>query len=163
MKFRGKAISGTSLLMMLGVVFFATVLVSAIVISSIALQFGPTTVTDPGNIVLTKGTEPGAIYAGNPAEYTFTAKVPQAMTGAFLTITVTEAETIVDGDITSIKVVYDGGEETELTVGTVADGKITATHMIGDQAASDAVPCTVTIVYANAGTYTVSAVLSGTV
>ena len=149
--------------MMLGVVFFATVLVSAIVISSIALQFGPTTVTDPGSIVLTEGTAPDAIYTGNPAEYTFTAKVPQAMTGAFLTITVTKAETIVDGDITSIKVAYGEGAEKELTVGDVAEGKITATHMIGDQVANDAVPCTVTIVYANAGTYTVGAVLSGTV
>lgn len=85
------------------------------------------------------------------------------MTEAYLTINVTEADTIVDGDITSITVAYDGGEAKELTVGSVVDGKISAIHTIGAQAVNPTLACTVTIVYAQPGTYSVSVTLYGTV
>ena len=111
MKFRGKAVTGTSLLMMLGVVCFATIIVSAVLISSNSLTFTNTTVTDPGQISLTPTVTPGNINLGNNAVYEFNANVPIALTDVVVTIDIAEAG-IIAGDVTSATISYDGGAAT---------------------------------------------------
>lgn len=162
MKYKGKAISGTSLLTILGVVCFASVIVSAVLITSGTLTFAGTTVTTPGNIALTdSGSDTTSVLAGNSAVYNFNANVGQAVTGA--TITVTIAKTGISlADITSAKLTYDVGSATDLSSLTDNGDTVTGTYTVGVQAVDATLPCIITIVYAAAGTYVVSAAMSGT-
>jgi hypothetical protein len=162
MKFRGKALSGTSLLTILGVLCFATVIVSAVVISSNTLIFASTTVTSPGTVQLSQTATPGPIIVGNNADYNFTANVPNSMTDAVLTVHIAMSG-ISTSDVTSATLTYDnGGTPTVLTL-TDNGNDLSGTYNVGSQSADGSIPCVLVIVYATAGTYTVSATLTGTV
>jgi hypothetical protein len=162
MKFHGKAISGTSLLTILGALCFATVIVSAVVITSNTLVFANTSVSSPGTIQLTQSGTPGPILVGNQANYSFTANVPNTLSAAVLTVHIAKGS-ISTFDVTSANVTYGvAGVPVTLTL-TDNGNDLSGTYNVGSQAPDGSIPCVITIIYANAGTYTVSATLSGTV
>jgi hypothetical protein len=158
MKYKGKAISASSLLTILGVVCFATVIVAAAVLTSGMINFASTTVN--GSIGMTTGSAPGAVNTGVAAVYGFNATVPDDMTGTVLTVQITGTG-LVAGDITSITLNYNGTIQS--LVGPVSTSNtLTWTYTVGAQIDA-VVPIIVTVVYATAGTYTVGAQLVGTV
>lgn len=160
MKFRGKAISGTSLLTILGVLCFATVIVSAVVITSNTLSFPSTTVNSPGSIALTQTTAPGTIILGNDAVYEFNANVQNSLTGAVATVDIQKSG-IAPSDITSASFQYNSGSVVSITFTAGAADHITASYTIGSQAVDATIPCIVTIHYATAGSYAVSVTVTG--
>jgi hypothetical protein len=160
MKFHGKAISGTSLLTILGVLCFATVIVSAVVINSNTLTFTDTEVASPGSIALSATQTPSTIVLGNDAVYKFNANVPNALSGVVATVDI-EASGITTDAITSATFQYDGGSITGLTFAPGATDHITASYSAGSQVIDSTVPCIVTIHYAEAGSYSVTVTMSG--
>jgi hypothetical protein len=159
MRLKGKAITGTSLLMMLGVVCFATILVSAIALTSNTLQFTSTTVTE-GSITLSSTSTPGEILVGNAAPYGFNAVVNNDLTVASISVDIASVG-ISQSNITSATISYDGAGAVALTFGSNPSGHLVYSYSVGTQTAAT-VPVVVTITYALAGTYSVSATMTGT-
>lgn len=159
MKYKGTKISGSSILTILGVVCFATVLVAAAVLTSGMVNFAPTTVN--GSFTMTAGTDPGAVNVGAPAAYPFSAVVSQAMTDTVLTVQIAKTG-IVASDITSITLTYKSVTQTLTPVGSPPANTLQWTYTVGAQAAETAA-IVVTVTYATAGTFTVGAQLAGTV
>jgi hypothetical protein len=161
MKFHGKAISGTSLLTILGVLCFATVIVAAVSITSNTLTFANTSVSNPGTVTLTQTSTPGTIVLGNPAVYGFNANVQNHLTGVVVTVDIAKTG-ISTSDVTNATIRYDSGLTTNITFSAGATNHIIATYNVADQVADATIPCTVTITYAATGTYAVSVTLAGT-
>jgi len=162
MKYKGKAISGSSLLTIIGVICFATIVVTAVVVTSNALTFGGTTV-NPASIVLTdSGGDTTSVTVGDPAVYNFNANVASALTsGATWTVNIQKTGIVV-GDITSATININSAGAHAFGTFTVVDANnIHATYVPGTQAASPTIPCVVTIIYANTGAYVVSVTLTG--
>ncbi|MGD1061073.1 MAG: hypothetical protein ABR879_06415 [Methanomassiliicoccales archaeon] len=161
MKYKGKVVSGSSLLTILGVVCFATVVVSAVLITSNTLSFAPTNVTT-GAITLTdSGSDTTAVLAGNNAAYHFNANVADALTGAVITVEIAKTG-IALSDVTNATIRYNGAVTPTALVFSLGTNVITATYTVGTQAISATLPCTISVTYATAGSYTVSATMSGT-
>jgi hypothetical protein len=160
MKFHGKAISGTSLLTIIGVLCFATVIVSAVVITSNTLTFSDTVVNSPGSIALTETATPDTIVLGNAATYELSANVQNALTGAVAIVDIQKIG-IATSDVTSATFQYNGGSVDSITFVDGPVNHITASYTIGSQIVDSSIPCIVTIHYATAGTYAVSVTMTG--
>jgi hypothetical protein len=159
MKNKGTKFSASSLLTILGVICFASVIVTAVLVTSNSLSFTGTGVTNP-SIVLTATTTPGATLTGNTATYVFNANVGNALTsGAKVDIVIAKTGINIT-DISTPLFSYDGGSATAL-VFTDAGDTLTATFTVGTQAIDATIPCTMTIIYAVTGTFTVTATMSG--
>jgi hypothetical protein len=165
MKHTGKKITASSLLTILGVVCFGTVLVAAALITSGFINLGSTNVTSPGSVVITPGTPTAAAYTGDPTTYPFSANVPDDLTSTVLTIRISETSGVLLTDVTSVYVVYAGGSSTQVTnlalVGSGVTAYVEGTYSVGSQATNANVPVTITIIYAATGSYTVLAQLEG--
>lgn len=157
--------TGSSILTVLGVVCFATILVAAALITSGFQSVGTTTVTPAGTIAITPGTPTAASYVGDEAQYPFSANVPDTLSGTVLNIKITDLDGMVLSDVSHVYVTYDIGTKTEVTNLAVVDAAndyITGSYTVGAQAQDTDVPITVFVTYAAGGTYTVAIELSGT-
>ena len=146
--------------MMLAIVCCATVIVSAVVITSVSLQFTPTTVTDPGEIELSQTSTPSGIMLGDNAVYRFSVNVPTALTGAVVSIHIAEVA-IAHANVTAATISYNGSGAVPLTFGTDLGDVLTYSYTAGVQGIDADIPVIITILYATAGTFTVSATVSG--
>jgi hypothetical protein len=163
MKFKGKAITGSSLLMVLGVLCFATILVAAVV--SISGSFtSTTTITNKPDITMT-GPGDGNGYVDDAVTYTFSADVPVQTTDSQIQVTIAETG-ISSGMVTSAVVNFDGNafpvtltDNGDTLSGVVAihSGALAAGTVAADTYSANSV----VISYHVAGTYVVTVDMSG--
>jgi hypothetical protein len=157
----GKKFSITSLLSILGVICFATILVSAVLITSGVINFGSTTVS-AATISISKTSSPTTAFIGNDENYVFNANVGQTLIDGQITIWVNMTN-IVPADLTSVKITY--GSEIQSIVSMSQNGvnpdSLIGTHTVTDLTSGATHTCTIVIVYAVAGTYDVAVKMSG--
>jgi hypothetical protein len=170
MKILRKAIGGSSILTILGVVCFATILVAATLVSSNALHFTQTISVEPK--ITMDGTEARtASYTDVAQTYPFTAAVSVHLTSAakiYVTIHDTSDSTITTDDIVgnSVTVTFDNNEfAVPLTITDgVASGSVTINSGILDDgvvAANPSYDGLVGITYHVPGSYVVDISMDG--
>ena len=170
MKFRGKAITGTSLLMVLGVVCFASIIVSAtaLVFLSMSDSNGPTVVGFPLTATAQGSTDDSqseygawgtSAIPGNT--YTDGVKIAGTYTGDYsIEITITSTVTISNADISMTYLKGDSGSYNAVGVFS-GSGTTTMTAVIHGEVASGVVNTNYNFLVnleasAPAGTYTIS-------
>jgi len=161
MKYKGRKIAASSLLTILGVVCFATMIVAAVLVTSNTLSFTSTPVTT-AKITLTKTSEPPSALVGNEVSYVFNANVANAITsGAKIDIVIAKSG-INATDITGATFSYDSGGPGAITFTDVGD-TLTATFNVptGIQGVDNTIACTLALTYQVTGTFAVSATMSG--
>jgi hypothetical protein len=173
MKFRGKTITASSLLTLLGVVCFASVLVAAAVISSGVLNWSQT-VTQYPTISLAKGTlPPGSERTGVPVTYAFTATVAyeDIVSGATVNVWINLTGIASPHAGTTVNMVFDGVTYNGVTL-NYGTGSATATQVVHKSGSGDGVlpigvytgSVIVTYTKATSGTpYSVDLNMSGTI
>jgi hypothetical protein len=159
MKYKGKVVSGSSLLTILGVVCFATVIVSAVLVTSNALTLGSTTVSG-ASIVLSTPTANTTALVGDPTDYGFNANVAQTMTDATITIYVNETS-ILPADVGSVKITYGSGTQATVTMAQNGASSLSGTYTVTDLTSGAAKVGSIVIVYNVAGTYAVAVKMGG--
>jgi hypothetical protein len=161
MKYKGKVVSGSSLLTILGVVCFATVIVSAVLITSNTLSFGSTNVTPASIVLMDSGPDTTSVVVGGPATYHFNANVATALTsGANYTVDI-QGTGILPGAITNGTIWINGVSHVLPAFYVVSSTHIASSWDPGTQASGATIPCIISITYATASTYTVSVTLKG--
>jgi len=159
MRLRGTKVSGSSLLTLLGVVCFATVMVAAVLVTSGALDFGTTTVSN-GSLSLSKTSSPANNIIGNPADYAFSASVGQQLTSASLTIYINKTG-ILPGDLQSSGVDWNGAGQSSVTMSQNGANSLIGTFSVGT-VNSGSYTCIIELYYKNPGSYDVKVMMSGT-
>ena len=160
MKYKGKAISASSLLTILGVVCFATMIVAAVFVTSSALNFPSTTVTTAG-ISLSIATTPTAAVVDNDVHYFFNATVATALTGAVITVYV-NATSIAPANLNSgPTITFSGGAETPLVFAQHGTGSLKATYNPGAVTSGSGKLGDILLNFNVAGTYSVAVVMTG--
>lgn len=163
MKFRGKAITGSSLLMMLGVVCFSTVLVAAFTLTS-TLTINQTVSAAPTITISPTPIEGGNTYTDTEKTYTFSATPNMAVTNVQISVTVTKDSTYVTGDILDNKITVTI-DSVQYAVTVTADGDATATGSIAGPAtlsATEHAGCTAVLTYHNTGSYAIVITMTAT-
>jgi hypothetical protein len=155
MKFRGKAVTGASLLTILGVVCFTTVLVGATALILLSNSTVPATTNLQNPLVATEqGTGDHSTglpawtsaneVAGNAYTYTDGLKIAAAASNSYagtydIHISIACPEGISDASL--ISVAYEGsGEYTPLTGGVISDNTWTATYHVDATAPTAGTP-----------------------
>jgi hypothetical protein len=109
MKFRGTKIGGSSVLTILGVVCFATILVAALLITSVTIDYNQTVEQRP-TITLTSTGATGDLYVGETLTSSYQAVVSKDLTGAKIVVTVTNDDnTVASGDFTGDDIIVNFG------------------------------------------------------
>jgi urease alpha subunit len=159
MKYKGKVISASSLLTILGVVCFATMIVAAVFVTSSALNFPSTTVTASG-IILSDSTTPTAAVVDNDVHYFFNATVATALTGAVITVYVNETGILPAALNSGPTITFNGGSTTALVFVQHGSDSLKATYSAGLVASGSGKLGNILLSYNAAGTYTVAVVMT---
>jgi hypothetical protein len=161
MKFRGKAVTGTSLLMMLGVVCFATTMVAALIaISIVPFNISQTVVAAP-TLGVVQPSAPANIYTDTETTYTYSLTPSIQMTDVTVTLTVTKTGGYESGNITgdSVTVTLTGASTPSVTQTLTATTWVASFNMGTVDASTHA--GTIVVTYADAGAYTIHVAATG--